>query len=93
MNDYLGPISDADSPSEVCVALQAAVDSLRAKNYFSSVPDYYQEITAYNTADVQGWFDEMRDDKQAEEEGNLREIYGLYDAALRRLRELGFHRE
>jgi hypothetical protein len=57
------------------------------------IPDYYQEITAGSPAEVQEWFNEMRDDEQAEEEGNLKEIYGLYDAALRRLRELGFRRD
>lgn len=93
MNDYLGPIFGADSTGEVCHALQAAIASLKAINYFSEVPEYYQELTASSPDDVQNWFDEMRDDGQTEEEGNLREIFGLYDAALRRLRELGFHRE
>jgi hypothetical protein len=93
VNDYLGSIFGADSTDEVCYALQAAIASLKSNNYFSKVPDCYQELTASSPDDVQEWFDEMRDDEQAEEEGNLREIFGLYDAALRRLRELGFHRE
>lgn len=93
MKDYLDPIFGAETTGSVCVALQTAIDSLRAKKYFATVPDYYQDISAGSPAEVQEWFDEMRDDEQAEEEGNLKEIYGLYDAALRRLRELGFHRD
>jgi hypothetical protein len=93
MKVYLDPIFSAKTIGEVCAALQTAIDSLRAKKYLANIPDYYQEITAGSPAEVQEWFDEMRDDEQAEEEGTLKEIYGLYDAALRRLRELGFRRD
>ena len=57
------------------------------------MPDYYEEVTASSPAEIQEWCDEMKDDEQASEEGNLKEIYGLYQAALQKLRELGFHRE
>ncbi len=93
MKSYLDPIFNAKSTDDVCSALQAAIDSLRGKNYFSKIPDDYEEIAAGSPADVQKWCDEMRDDNRAEDEGNLKEIYGLYQGALSRLRELGFHRE
>ncbi len=93
MKTYLDPIFSANTTDEVCDALQAAIDSLRAIKYMAEVPDRYQEITAGNPAEVQDWCDKMRDDVQANEEGNLKEIYDLYGAALNRLRKLGFHRD
>jgi len=93
MKDYLDPIFRAKATDEVCLALRRALDSLRAKQYFDKVPDFYEEVAAGSPAEIQEWFDEMKDDEQAKEEGNLKEIFGLYQAALQRLRELGFHRE
>lgn len=93
MKEYLDPIFNAKTTDDVCRTLQNALDSLRAKKYFDKVPDYYEEVAAGSPAVIQEWFDEMKDDEQAQEEGNLKEIYDLYQAALRKLRELGFHRE
>ena len=93
MKTYLDAIFNAKTTDEVCNSLQASLDSLRDKNYFANIPDYYENIKAENPIVVQEWFDEMRVDEQAEEEGNLKEIYGLYHAAINKLREYGFHRE
>jgi hypothetical protein len=92
MKDYLDPIFSAATTDQVCVALQSALDSLRGKNYLAKLPDYYEEIAARNPTEIQDWFDEMKDDDQAKEEGNLKEVFGLFDAALQQLRKLGFHR-
>lgn len=93
MKEYLDQIFSANTTDEVCVALKTAIDTLRSNQYFSSVPDYYNKISSGSPTIVQEWCDEMRDDEQAKEEGNLKEIYGLFQGALSRLRELGFHRE
>ena len=93
MNTYLDTIFNAKTTDEVCNSLQKALDSLRANDYFKTIPDCYENINAENPAMVQEWFDKMRDDERAEEEGNLKEIYGLYQAALQKLREYGFHRK
>lgn len=93
MKEYLDPIFSAKTTDEVCRALQKALDSLRAKKYFDKVPDYYEEVSAGSPTEIQEWFDDMKDDEQTQEEGNLKEIYGLYQAALQQLRKLGFHRE
>ena len=93
MKEYLDPIFNAKTTDEVCRALQKALDSLRAIKYFDKVPDYYEEVKAGSPVEVQEWFDDMKDDEQAQEEGNLKEIYGLYQAALQQLSRLGFHRE
>jgi hypothetical protein len=77
MKDYLDRIFSAKTTDEVCTALQKALDSLRAKKYFAKISDYYQEIGAGSPTEVQEWFDEMKDDDQANEEGNLKEIYGV----------------
>ena len=92
MKEYLDPIFRAKTTNEVCIALQNALDSLRAKKYFDEVPDDYEEVTANSPTEIQRWFDEMIYDEQAQEEGNLKEVYGLYQAALGKLREFGFHR-
>lgn len=93
MKEYLDPIFSAKTTDDVCRALQKALDSLKAKKYFEKVPDYYEEVAAGSPTEIQEWFDEMKDDEQAQEEGNLKEIHDLYQAALQKLRELGFHRE
>lgn len=92
MKDYLNKIFGAATIDEVCAELQKALDSLKAKKYLTKLPDYYEDIAARSPTEVQDWFDEMRDDDQTNEEGNLKEVFGLFDATLRKLRELGFHR-
>lgn len=93
MKNYLEPILSATTISDVCVALQKALDSMKANNYFADIPEYYQQFSARDPKDVERWFDDMEDDVRTEEEGNLKEIHGLYDAALQRLEDLGFQRE
>lgn len=93
MKEYLDPIFSAKTTDDVCAALQVAIDSLKSKQYFSIISDYYEKMNSESPKVVQEWCDEMRDDEQAKEEGNLKEIYGLYQGALSRLRELGFRRE
>ena len=91
MKEYLDAIFSAKTTDQVCASLQKALDSLKAKKYLEKIPDYYEDIAARNPAEVEEWFDEMKDDEQALEEGHLKEVYGLFDAALRQLRKLGFH--
>lgn len=93
MKEYLDPIFNAATADEVCSALQNALDSLKANNYLNKLPDYYDRIAARSPSEIQKWFDKMKDDDQAQEEGNLKEVYGLVDAALRQLRRCGFHRD
>ena len=92
MKKYLDPIFSASTIEGVCAALQSGLDSLRAEDYLAELPDYYENISARTAIEIQEWFDEMRDDDQATEEGNLKEIFDLFDAALRQLRKCGFHR-
>jgi hypothetical protein len=92
VKEHLEPIFQAKNIDEVCAALQAALDALRAKNYLAKLPDYYDAIAARGPGEVQEWFNEMRNDDQAKEEGNLKEILGLFHVALGQLRELGFSR-
>ncbi len=93
MKEYLDPIFSAKTTDDACRALQKALDSLRAKKYFEKVPDYYEEVAAGSPTEIQEWSDEMKDDEQAQEEGHLKEVYGLFQAALSQLRKLGFHRQ
>lgn len=92
MKAYLDPIFDAATTVEVCRSLQMALDSLKAKKYLAELPDYYEGIAARSPDEIQNWFDKMLNDSQIKEEGNLREIFGLFDAALQQLRRYGFHR-
>ena len=93
MKNYLDPIFSASTIEEVCTALQSGLDSLRAKDYLAELPDYYENISARTAIEIQEWFDEMRDDDRATEEGNLKEIFDLFGAALQELRKRGFHRD
>ncbi|MDY6993805.1 MAG: hypothetical protein SVR94_14550 [Pseudomonadota bacterium] len=93
MKEYLDQIFDAKTIDDVCTALQKSLSTLRDKEFFKNVPAHYENITATNPVDIQDWFDEMKNDEQVGEEGSLKEIYGLYQAALQQLRRLGFHRE
>ena len=92
MKDYLDPIFNAATTDEVCRSLQMALDALKAKKYLAELPDSYEGIAARKPDEIQNWFDKMKNDSQLKEEGNLREVYGLFDAALRQLRRYGFHR-
>jgi hypothetical protein len=93
METYLVKIFSATTTDEVCKQLQSALDSLRARDYLAKLPDDYERISAESPDQVQDWFDDMKADKQTEEEGPLKEVYGLFDAARSRLRKLGFHRK
>ncbi len=92
MEKYLNNIFAADSIHNVCVALQLAMGKLRANGYLNKLPNEYDAISADHPEDVQNWFDYMLADQRAQEEGNLREVKDLFDAALRQLRRYGFHR-
>jgi hypothetical protein len=93
LKKYIDLIHEASDVDEVCNQLHIAICSLRDMRYLNDLPDGYDDIDAGTPEDVESWFDIMKDDSRAREEGNLREIYGLFDAALRRLRKLGFHRK
>lgn len=93
MKKYLDPIFNAATQVEACLELQRTIESLKAMNYFDSIPIDYEDISSSDSMDVQDWFDVMKSDERTENEHNLRELFGLYQATLSRLRELGFHRE
>lgn len=93
MKDYLDPIFDASNEEGICQSLQTALNKLETIKYLDGLPEHYQELAARTPIEIQDWFDKMKVDEQAEEEGNLKEVFGLFDAALRQLRRHGFHRE
>ncbi|MCI0562827.1 MAG: hypothetical protein MN733_30465 [Nitrososphaera sp.] len=93
MEQHLKKIFGAQTVAEVCEALQNSLNALKKIGYLAKLPDYYEDIAAGNQQEVQDWFDEMKEDSQSEKEGVLKEVYGLFDAARSRLRELGFHRQ
>ena len=93
MERYLTRIFGAKSTDTVCGALQSGLNDLRKNGYLDRLSDFHENMTANNANEVQEWFDEMNDDPQNREEGPLKEVYGLFQAALSQLRKLGFHRE
>ena len=93
MKEYFDPIFNAKNEEGICQSLQLALDKLKSIKYLDVLPSQYHEIAARNPIEIQSWFDKMKVDEQAEEEGNLKEVFGLFDAALRQLRRYGFHRE
>lgn len=92
MKEYLDPIFNASDEEGVCRSLQISIDKLKARKYMDELPECYKNLTAQSPIDIQDWFDKMKVDRQAEQEGNLREVFGLFGAALQQLRKHGFHR-
>jgi len=93
MEIYYDAIFSADSVAAVCDRLQNALNTMRAAGYLAKLPDYYEDIAAKDPKEVQDWFDDMKEDERAAEEGPLNEICDLFEAALWQIRKLGFHRD
>jgi hypothetical protein len=93
VKEFLDPIFDASNENEVCESLQAALDKLKERKYLNAFPERYKEIKAQSPIEIQKWFDKMMNDRQTDEEGNLKEVFELFRAALQQLRQHGFHRE
>ena len=93
MKAYVDKIFAATTIQDVCNALQTALNDLRASGYLAEIDDYYENIAARTPDQVQAWFDDMHDDAQSSAEGPLKEVCGLFDAALGQLRKFGFHRK
>ena len=94
MEQHLKRIFGAQSITGVCDALQNSLNALQKIGYLTKLPDFYEDIAAGTPEEVQDWFDKMlAEDPETFPEGALREVYGLFDAARSRLRQLGFHRQ
>jgi hypothetical protein len=85
---FLEPIFRATTSHDVCVAVQQALDSLKASGNLLSMPESCMDISATNPELVRAWFNVIRYDARVEEEGPVRKTYDLFGAALERLRDL-----
>lgn len=88
--EYIVNIFNAKSNGQVCALIQKAIVDLKSKNYFDKLPEFYQNIEILNSDDIETYFNEMKQDNYYEEfeEGNMRELFGLFNAAFDRLLEL-----
>ena len=88
--DHIVNIFNAKSNDQVCILIQKAIVDLRSKKYFEELPEFYQNIEILNSDDIEMYFNEMKQDNSYEEfeEGNMSELFGLFNAAFDRLLEL-----
>jgi hypothetical protein len=85
---FFEPIFCATTSHDVCVAVQQALDRLKANGQLFSIPEYGADISAANPEVVRAWFNVIRYDARVEEEGPVRNIFDLFGAALERLGDL-----
>ena len=93
MKEHLDRIFGAENTTAaICEALQAGIDNLRQSGYLKQLSEFYENIAATTPEEVQGWFDDMANDPKVKEEGALKDVCELFQAALGRLRQAGFRR-
>ncbi len=92
MTNHLDRILDAATIDEVCAELQRVLDSCQKAGYVNQLPEDYQDIGARSPSEVQDWYEYLKEDERAREEGALGKIRGFFFAASRELRGFGFHR-
>ena len=80
----------AKSGSEIVQIMKEAVAFLKHDGFFTAVPDFYENISAETTTEIRRWHEELKDDNRDTEfeEGNLKELYGLFSAATDQLEAL-----
>lgn len=90
ISDRIEAIFETKSGSEIVQIMKEALAFLKHDGFFTAVPDFYEDISAETTTEIRRWHEEMKDDnRDAEfEEGNLKELYGLFSAAIDQLEPL-----
>ncbi len=83
ISDRIKEIFGAQSASEIIQIVKRAVAFLKDDGFFIAVPDFYENISAETTQEILKWYEDMKDDNHESEfeEGNLKELYGLFSAA------------
>ena len=76
--------------SSILRLVKHTINTLRAENFFSELPPFYENLSIETMEEILSWYQEMKEDDKNEEfeEGHLKELYGLFSAVNQRVQEL-----